>query len=105
MPDGRQVLFQAPDERQMNEWIARINYASAFNSIRTLCTRHPSFNHDSIFRRACLLMARYSSMFLYPKSASQGDEKLSDLSVANEGALPPEEKLSNELIPSIDGFA
>ena len=44
-------------------------------------------------------------MFLYPKSASQGDEKLSDLSVANEGALPPEEKLSTELILSIDGFA
>ena len=49
-------------------------------------------------------MARHSSMFLYPKLASQGDEKLSDLSVANEGALPPEEKLSTELILSIDGF-
>lgn len=32
MPDGRQVLFQAPDEVQMNEWIARINYASAFKT-------------------------------------------------------------------------
>lgn len=32
MPDGRQVLFQAPDEGQMNEWIARINYASAFKT-------------------------------------------------------------------------
>ena len=32
MSDGRQVLFQAPDEAQMNEWIARINYASAFKT-------------------------------------------------------------------------
>ncbi|KAI0079601.1 hypothetical protein K474DRAFT_1591777 [Panus rudis PR-1116 ss-1] len=32
MSDGRQVLFQAPSEREMNEWIARINYASAFKS-------------------------------------------------------------------------
>ncbi|KAI0724444.1 hypothetical protein C8T65DRAFT_734068 [Cerioporus squamosus] len=32
MPDGRQFLLQAPDEREMNEWIARINYASAFKT-------------------------------------------------------------------------
>ncbi|KAI0669996.1 hypothetical protein C8Q78DRAFT_976061 [Trametes maxima] len=32
MPDGRQFLLQAHDEREMNEWIARINYASAFKS-------------------------------------------------------------------------
>ncbi|CAL1696041.1 unnamed protein product [Somion occarium] len=32
LPDGRHALFQAPDEKQMNEWIARINYASAFKT-------------------------------------------------------------------------
>ncbi|KAH9857871.1 hypothetical protein C2E23DRAFT_151726 [Lenzites betulinus] len=32
MPDGRQSLLQAPDEKEMNEWIARINYASAFKT-------------------------------------------------------------------------
>ncbi|KAI0662726.1 hypothetical protein C8Q70DRAFT_578761 [Cubamyces menziesii] len=32
MPDGRQFLLQAHDEREMNEWIARINYASAFKT-------------------------------------------------------------------------
>ncbi|KAI0824263.1 hypothetical protein BC628DRAFT_1323355 [Trametes gibbosa] len=32
MPDGRQFLLQAPDEKEMNEWIARINYASAFKT-------------------------------------------------------------------------
>ncbi|TFK94310.1 hypothetical protein K466DRAFT_657839 [Polyporus arcularius HHB13444] len=32
MPDGRQFLLQAQDEREMNEWIARINYASAFKT-------------------------------------------------------------------------
>ncbi|KAI0374264.1 hypothetical protein BV20DRAFT_935476, partial [Pilatotrama ljubarskyi] len=32
MPDGRQFLLQAHDEKEMNEWIARINYASAFKS-------------------------------------------------------------------------
>lgn len=32
MPDGRQLLLQAPDEIEMNEWISRINYASAFKT-------------------------------------------------------------------------
>ncbi|KAI0757099.1 hypothetical protein C8Q80DRAFT_1245438 [Daedaleopsis nitida] len=32
MPDGRQFLLQASEEKEMNEWIARINYASAFKS-------------------------------------------------------------------------
>ena len=32
MPDGRQFLLQAQDEKEMNEWIARINYASAFKT-------------------------------------------------------------------------
>lgn len=32
MPDGRQILLQAPDEQELNAWIARINYASAFKS-------------------------------------------------------------------------
>ncbi|KAL4069536.1 hypothetical protein J3A83DRAFT_4163569 [Scleroderma citrinum] len=30
--DGRRILFQAINEREMNEWISRINYASAFKS-------------------------------------------------------------------------
>lgn len=30
--DGRRVLFQAQNEREMNAWISYINYASAFNS-------------------------------------------------------------------------
>ncbi|OBZ79748.1 Protein transport protein sec73 [Grifola frondosa] len=32
MPDGRHYLVQAPDEKEMNEWISRINYASAFKT-------------------------------------------------------------------------
>jgi hypothetical protein len=32
MADGRHLLLQAPNEREMNEWIARINYASAFKT-------------------------------------------------------------------------
>lgn len=32
MLDGRQLLLQAPDEKEMNEWISRINYASAFKT-------------------------------------------------------------------------
>lgn len=32
MPDGRQFLLQASDEHELNEWISRINYASAFKS-------------------------------------------------------------------------
>ncbi|KAI8995538.1 hypothetical protein BD414DRAFT_479821 [Trametes punicea] len=32
MPDGRQFLLQTYDEKEMNEWIARINYASAFKT-------------------------------------------------------------------------
>ena len=32
MLDGRQLLLQAYDEREMNEWISRINYASAFKT-------------------------------------------------------------------------
>ncbi|CDO72333.1 hypothetical protein BN946_scf184977.g30, partial [Trametes cinnabarina] len=32
MPDGRQFLIQAQDEKEMNEWISRINYASAFKT-------------------------------------------------------------------------
>ncbi|KAI6044970.1 hypothetical protein EDC04DRAFT_181729 [Pisolithus marmoratus] len=30
--DGRHILLQAQDEQEMNEWISRINYASAFKS-------------------------------------------------------------------------
>lgn len=30
--DGRHILLQAPNERELNEWIARINYASAFKT-------------------------------------------------------------------------
>lgn len=30
--DGRCILFQATGEKEMNEWISRINYASAFKS-------------------------------------------------------------------------
>ncbi|KAI6132701.1 hypothetical protein EV401DRAFT_1915771 [Pisolithus croceorrhizus] len=30
--DGRHILFQAQNEREMNAWISYINYASAFNS-------------------------------------------------------------------------
>ncbi|KAL6299012.1 hypothetical protein BKA93DRAFT_743112 [Sparassis latifolia] len=29
---GRHFLMQAPDEKEMNEWISRINYASAFRT-------------------------------------------------------------------------
>ncbi|KAF8973722.1 hypothetical protein BDZ97DRAFT_1648381 [Flammula alnicola] len=32
LPDGRQLLFQAADDMHLNEWISRINYASAFKS-------------------------------------------------------------------------
>ncbi|OSX67658.1 hypothetical protein POSPLADRAFT_1176562 [Postia placenta MAD-698-R-SB12] len=32
MSDGRHFLLQAPDEKEMNEWISRINYASAFKT-------------------------------------------------------------------------
>ena len=32
LPDGRQFLLQACDKKDMNEWISRINYASAFSS-------------------------------------------------------------------------
>jgi hypothetical protein len=32
MPDGRQILLQASDQEELNEWISRINYASAFKS-------------------------------------------------------------------------
>ncbi|KAG6911839.1 hypothetical protein DXG01_000086 [Tephrocybe rancida] len=30
--DGRQLLLQAPDEKELNEWVAGINYASAFKT-------------------------------------------------------------------------
>ncbi|TBU64967.1 hypothetical protein BD310DRAFT_804776 [Dichomitus squalens] len=32
LPDRRQFLLQAADEKDMNEWIARINYAGAFKT-------------------------------------------------------------------------
>jgi hypothetical protein len=32
MPNGRQFIMQASDERSLNEWIAAINYAGAFKS-------------------------------------------------------------------------
>ncbi|EIN13503.1 hypothetical protein PUNSTDRAFT_140028 [Punctularia strigosozonata HHB-11173 SS5] len=32
MADGRHILLQTSDETQLNEWISRINYASAFKS-------------------------------------------------------------------------
>ncbi|KAF8912823.1 hypothetical protein CPB84DRAFT_1759590 [Gymnopilus junonius] len=32
LPDGRQILLQAVDEKDINEWISRINYASTFKS-------------------------------------------------------------------------
>ncbi|KAG6832485.1 hypothetical protein H0H92_001531 [Tricholoma furcatifolium] len=32
LPDGRQLLLQAPSENELNEWIAGINYASAFKT-------------------------------------------------------------------------
>ncbi|CCM00934.1 uncharacterized protein FIBRA_02981 [Fibroporia radiculosa] len=32
MPDGRHYLFQASDGKEMNEWISRINYSSAFKT-------------------------------------------------------------------------
>jgi len=33
MPDGRQFLLQAADEDDLNQWLSRINYASAFKSV------------------------------------------------------------------------
>ncbi|KZT21638.1 hypothetical protein NEOLEDRAFT_1073097 [Neolentinus lepideus HHB14362 ss-1] len=32
MQDGRQTLLRASDDRELNEWISRINYASAFKT-------------------------------------------------------------------------
>lgn len=32
MPDGRHILLQAPNDQEMNSWISRINYASAFKT-------------------------------------------------------------------------
>ncbi|TCD63389.1 hypothetical protein EIP91_005597 [Steccherinum ochraceum] len=32
LPDGRHILLKAADEAEMNSWIARINYASAFKT-------------------------------------------------------------------------
>ncbi|KAF8807560.1 hypothetical protein BYT27DRAFT_7138610 [Phlegmacium glaucopus] len=32
LPDGRHLLLQASDKKDLNEWISRINYASAFKS-------------------------------------------------------------------------
>lgn len=32
MPHGRQYLLQASDEYELNEWMARINYAGAFKT-------------------------------------------------------------------------
>ena len=32
MPDGRHILLRAKDEKDLNEWMSRINYASAFKS-------------------------------------------------------------------------
>ncbi|KAK2461793.1 hypothetical protein APHAL10511_006256 [Amanita phalloides] len=32
MSDGRQTLLQAPDEKDLNDWIARINYTSTFRT-------------------------------------------------------------------------
>ncbi|KAF9569725.1 hypothetical protein CPC08DRAFT_701617 [Agrocybe pediades] len=32
LPDGRQILLQADGDKSLNEWISRINYASAFKT-------------------------------------------------------------------------
>ncbi|KAG1826129.1 uncharacterized protein BJ212DRAFT_1318177 [Suillus subaureus] len=32
LADGRQILFQASNELEINQWVSRINYASAFKS-------------------------------------------------------------------------
>ncbi|KAH9486771.1 Arf guanine nucleotide exchange factor sec74 [Psilocybe cubensis] len=32
LPDGRQILLQASDAKDLNEWISRINYASTFKT-------------------------------------------------------------------------
>lgn len=32
LPDGRQILLQAPSDTELNSWLSRINYASAFKS-------------------------------------------------------------------------
>ncbi|KZT06873.1 uncharacterized protein LAESUDRAFT_736750 [Laetiporus sulphureus 93-53] len=32
MPDGHHYLLQAQEEKEMNEWISRVNYASAFKT-------------------------------------------------------------------------
>ena len=32
LPDGRQILLQAANDKDVNSWISRINYASAFKS-------------------------------------------------------------------------
>ncbi|EGN98293.1 hypothetical protein SERLA73DRAFT_91578 [Serpula lacrymans var. lacrymans S7.3] len=32
LADGRHILFQTSDEKELNEWISRINYASTFRS-------------------------------------------------------------------------
>ncbi|KIM48047.1 hypothetical protein M413DRAFT_219231 [Hebeloma cylindrosporum] len=33
LPSGRQLLLQAADDKDLNEWISRINYASTFKSV------------------------------------------------------------------------
>ncbi|KAG0254803.1 hypothetical protein BG011_005509 [Mortierella polycephala] len=40
-PNGKQYLFRADSEREMNDWMAKINYASAFKTagIRLRCYR------------------------------------------------------------------
>ncbi|KAF9180298.1 hypothetical protein BGZ51_006242 [Haplosporangium sp. Z 767] len=40
-PNGKQYLFRAESEREMNDWMAKINYASAFKTagIRLRCYR------------------------------------------------------------------
>ena len=58
-----------------------IQYFFLFHSHSTF---HPSFSHASIFRRACLLISRYSSTFLYSSLLSEDDEPVTGSSGAGD---------------------
>lgn len=47
LPNGRQILLQTTSEDDMNEWISRINYASAFKSAGMRMRSQPMSRNDA----------------------------------------------------------
>ncbi|KAG1894822.1 uncharacterized protein F5891DRAFT_702286 [Suillus fuscotomentosus] len=110
LADGRQILFQASSELEVNQWVSRINYASAFKSAG-IRMRPPGMTGREVTLTGVAAAQSYLQDLRVvqqpqPKIRSWGSQSshIRDTESTDEGTEDAVERLNSEELEALHGI-